>query len=165
VPATRRAAIAVIALCPLLTGCGVLSLLTEEAPRDDAGQVTASANAGALTLRVGDCIANLDLLSSEFESAPVVPCDQPHQAEVYAERELEGDLSQPANLDDQADEFCFGEVEGFLGGAPGEELADLEVISFTPTKEGWVMGDHKVPCVVAGASTEALTGTLRGRAG
>ncbi|MDQ7992719.1 MAG: septum formation family protein [Propionicimonas sp.] len=160
-PARLAAALAAAVLIPVLTGCGVLSSLTGDAPRDDSGQVTSTADADAFKLRVGDCISDMESLSGEFESAPVAPCDTPHQGEIYAEQKLtDPDLSRPAGVPERADDFCGDSLNDFLGGEPTAEHETLELASLFPTDESWVLGDRTIQCVVYDPAG-GLTGSLR----
>lgn len=151
-----RAVALVPVLLALLAGC---ALLSGEPPRDSSGQVTADADAGALTLKVGDCISDMDGLSGEVGTVPVTPCETPHQGEVFAEKLLtESEL--PEDVATQAEEFCIGEVVGFLGGEPTGDLAELEVVYLAPTTQTWVLGDRAIQCVIY-STDGGLTGSLR----
>lgn len=146
----------VVFAVPVLAGCSLLSALSGQPPRGEDGQVTASADAGAFSLRVGDCITTLGD-EGEFESLPVAPCEGPHEGEVYAEKTFT-EVDRPPNLDELADEFCGQELATFLGG----DNPELEISVFTPTVEGWGFGDRLVQCVVTspdGSSTGSLRGT------
>lgn len=155
--APRAVAALAVSAALVLTGCG---FLTSEAPRDEGGQVTADADAGAMTLRLGDCISDVNLLGEQVDTVPVTPCDSPHQGEVYAELELT-DSSLPDDVSTRADDFCMGEIVGFLGGEPSGEYADLGVMSMYPTAQSWLLGDRMIQCIVANEAG-GLTGSLKG---
>lgn len=156
-PTLRVLAAAVVpAALALLTGCGLLS---NDAPRDEGGQVTAEADAGAMTLRLGDCISDVSELFGEVETVPVTPCDTPHQGEVYAEMKLT-DSNLPDDVSTQANDFCMGEVLGFLGGEPTGDLAELQVMYLHPTPQTWLLGDRVIQCVVY-SEDGGLTGSLK----
>lgn len=141
----------------LLTGCG---MLTADAPRGAGGQVTADADAGAMTLRLGDCISDIGLLGEEVDTVPVTPCDTPHEGEVYAEMRLT-DPSLPEDVPARAETFCVDQLPGFLGGDPTDEYADLGLMSLYPTATSWLIGDRMIQCIVADEGG-GLTGSLRG---
>ncbi len=155
--APRTLAVWAIGAALTLTGCGILS---NEAPRDEGGQVTADADAGAMTLRLGDCISDVAQLDGEVSTVPVTPCDSPHQGEVYAELELTG-ADLPEDVSTQSDDFCMGEIIGFLGGEPTEPYTDLAVMYLHPTEQTWMLGDRLIQCVVY-SEAGGLTGSLKG---
>lgn len=154
---TLRVLAAVAAGATLLTGC---SFLSGDAPRDESGQVTSSADAGAMNVRLGDCISDVALLDGTVETVPVVPCDQPHQGEVFAEQELT-ESSLPDDVPARADDFCMGEVVGFLGGEPTGDYANLGIMYLYPTAQSWMLGDRKIQCIIADEEGK-LTGSLKG---
>ncbi len=145
------------ALLLLLSGCG---MLTSEAPRGEGGQVTADADAGAMTLRPGDCISDIGLLGEQVDTVPVTPCDSPHEGEVYAELRLT-DPSLPDDAPARAEVFCTDELPGFLGGDPSGDYADLGVMTLYPTSTSWLIGDRLIQCIIADEAG-GLTGSLRG---
>lgn len=150
-------ALATAAAAALFAGC---SLLNSDAPRDQGGQVTAAADAGAMSVRLGDCIGNVADLGGQVETVPVAPCSDPHQGEVYAEKALT-DNKLPDDIEGVADEFCMGEILDFLGGDPAEKYPDLSVMYLHPTPQSWLLGDKLVQCIVY-SEAGGLTGSLKG---
>jgi hypothetical protein len=141
-----------------LSGCSS----APDAQRDESsGEITASADANVFTVAVGDC---LDLASSqlaeEVSSLPTVPCSDEHDSEIYAETELpEGDY--PADIQEQASQFCYDEFAPFVG--LSYEESTLDVQPMTPLQDGWEQADDRViQCIVM--SPERVTGTLEGSA-
>lgn len=151
------AALVTSAALALLSGCGVLS---DDAPRNEGGQVTADADTGAMSVRLGDCISDVSKLDGEVATVPVTPCDSPHQGEVYAELEIT-DSSLPADVSTQANDFCMGEISAFIGGELPEEYTDLSVMFLHPTEQTWILGDRLVQCIVFSEGGQ-LTGSLKG---
>lgn len=141
-----------------LAGCST----APAAQRDEStGEITASAEADVFTIAVGDC---LDLSSSEMSeevsSLPTVPCADEHDSEVYAETSLP-DGEYPADLEDQAAQFCYDQFAPFVG--LSYEESTLDVQPMTPTQYGWEEGDDRViQCILL--SPERVTGTLAGSA-
>ncbi|MER5478246.1 DUF4190 domain-containing protein [Streptomyces sp. NPDC002734] len=89
-----------------------------------------------------------------------VPCDVPHQAEVYARLDLPGG-SYPGETGviDQADRRCVEHLYRFPMDA--WELAQEATYSYYyPTKVNWSFGDRTVICFLASEAGE-LTGSLR----
>lgn len=164
---TVRAALggaAALALALGLTGCSAISSLLggsgAAAPdRDDEGAVATSATADVFEMAVGDCLN--EPTGTEVYEVEFVPCDQPHDYEVFAEQTLpDGDY--PTDVDTQAETFCVAEFETFIG-VPYEE-STISVTWFTPTAESWESGDQLVSCIVtdpAGQSTGSLAGAAR----
>lgn len=143
------------ALVAGLTACGSGS---DDPQRDEtSGEVTASAESDVFAIKVGDCLDLSQQESSEVSSLPTVPCDEPHDSEVFAELTLTGD-ELPTDLDTQADTFCHDEFATFVG-ISYEESA-LEYSPLTPTESSWAQGDRVVQCIVL--SGEPVTGSLQG---
>ena len=102
---TRRAlalAGSAVALSVALTGCsalnGILGGGSGDADRDEeSGQVTESANIDIFSLKLGDCKMASD--TGLIEDADVVPCDQPHDEEVYYEITMDDGEYSEENID------------------------------------------------------------------
>jgi hypothetical protein len=110
-------------------------------------------------LDVGDCLAESP--GAETFSVETVPCSEPHSHEVYASVNLpEGDDEFPGYqaIDEQADELCTAQFEGFVGLPYGESQLDIRFI--TPSEESWLGGDRIVYCAVYDPAGE-VSGSLR----
>lgn len=165
---TRRA-LALIgsaaALSLALTGCSALNSIlgsgSGDAQRDEDGNVTESANVGIFSVDVGDCM--LETSSGLLEDADLVPCDQPHDQEVYYEITMpDGEFSDEDV--DTASEECIGDAfTSFVG--VGYQESVLEVTTITPTKQTWdEMNDRVIQCVImdpAGPVSVSLAGAAR----
>ncbi|MDR1441961.1 MAG: septum formation family protein [Bifidobacteriaceae bacterium] len=138
-----------------LAGCGLFGQ-PKEAPRGEDGAVIKSADADITTLKVGDCTGALP--EGELTSSRLIPCDDPHYWEVFAETDLP-DGEFPADASEQAETFCTEAVVPFMG----EEAAQDErygVLFLAPTKDAWDLKDHSVSCLV-GTEEGGLTGSLK----
>jgi hypothetical protein len=166
---TRRALALVgsaVALSVALTGCSAINSIlgggSGDADRDDeTGQVTESANIDIFSLKLGDC--KMESPSGLIEDADVVPCDQPHDEEVYYEITMDdGEFSEEAV--DAASQECIGDAYTTFVGITYDESA-LEVFPITPTKDTWDGYDDRiVQCVIvdpAGQTTGSLKGAAR----
>lgn len=166
---TRRAlalAGSAVALSVALTGCsalnGILGGGAGDADRDeDTGQVTESANIDIFALKLGDC--KMASASGLIEDADVVPCDQPHDEEVYYEFTMkDGEFSEEDV--DTASQECIGDAYTSFIGVAYDDSA-LEVYPITPTQDTWdQLNDRVVQCVVtdpAGQTTGSLKGAAR----
>lgn len=154
---TRRLAAAVFAIIVVLGAC------SDDSPdRDAEGRITSSGDLSVFDLVVGDCV----LFDSDIEAAnstlPVVPCDEPHQAEVYSLVDLE-DLDQypgERELSNRAELECVATFGDYVG----VELAD-STLFFTymiPAVRSWQEdGDRTVVCMALGVGGP-LEGSMKG---
>lgn len=154
---TRRVAAVAAALLTVTTlaACG-----SGDPQRDEStGEITEASDASVFALQVGDCADYASLGSGDISTVGTIPCDEEHDVEVYAELELpEGDFPGVDAVQEQADEFCYGEFAGFVG-VSYEESA-LEFSSLQPQEQGWEGSDDRiVQCLLVSPSD--VTGTLR----
>lgn len=166
---TRRAlalAGSAAALSVALSGCSALNGFfgdgAGDAARDEkTGQVTESANIGIFSLKVGDCM--LSSPTGLLEDIDVVPCDEPHDEEVFHEFRLE-DTEYSAEAIDASSEACYTEAFADFTGI-GYEASALNVYPINPSEESWdEVEDHLIQCVIfdpAGPVTGSLKGSAR----
>jgi hypothetical protein len=155
----RRIAALALVLAVALGAC------SDDGPgRDDAGQITSAGDLSVFDLQVGDCVLIDDELEAANETLPVVPCDEPHQAEVYALVDVD-DLDQypgERELSNRAETECVAEFADYVG----VDLAD-SVLFFTymiPSIRSWQDDDDRtVVCMVLGVGGP-LEGSVRGAA-
>lgn len=145
-----------------LSGCGLLP--TADPVRDDEGAIVeAEANADVFSITVGDCTNDGDLTASEVSSVEAVPCDEPHDNEVYAAFDVEGDEFPGSDeIQTIASEGCLEKFQPFVGAA--YEESRLDFWPMTPTESSWGQGDREVLCLVYDAELEKLTGSVEGLA-
>lgn len=174
-PARLLAAVSAAAVSlTLLSGCGLLEELTSsgDAPRDEpGGEITAAAEADAFEVLKGDCI-DLEAMAGygdasageeyEVETVPVVPCDEPHTGEVFAELVMDTDeYPGDEGIATTFDEWCYGEFEKFVGISYDESVYGYT--GFYPTQQTWdMLDDRTLQCIVS--AEEPVTGTLKGAA-
>ncbi len=148
-----RALIGVALLTTLfLTGCG-------GAPRNDAGQVTASASTDAFQVRVGDCIG--DLGTGTISGLTLIPCDQAHNWEAYSSTQLT-DASYPGTtaVSDQANKICSDTFKPWSGIAVDKTKYDITFVY--PTLDTWTRtNDREILCFV-GSDAGGIKGSLKG---
>ncbi|MFS0893921.1 septum formation family protein [Microbacterium sp. 179-I 3D3 NHS] len=156
---------AALALSLALTGCSALNSILgggpADADRDDeTGQVTESANIDVFALKVGDC--KMSSATGLIEAVDVVPCDEPHDEEVYHEFRMDdGEFSEEAV--DAATDGCIGDAYTDFVGVIWDE-STLDVYPITPTKETWEqLNDRVIQCVISDPAGP-VTGTLKGAA-
>lgn len=165
----KSKALSVLALCAVFGLSGCYSLNTDVIERDDSGQVTAPAEFDAVSISVGDCANNPELIGEPgegetgvFTEITVLPCSDPHELEAYARMDLPHDeFPGDTEVEILADEFCYEEYAGFVG--TEYEESSLYFQFFTPTKAGWSFdGDREILCLIAGEEGELLTGSMKG---
>lgn len=142
-----------------LTGCSLLGG-ADEPERDESGDVTEASDADAFSIRVGDCLESMDWGAEGFTTVPVIPCAEEHESEVYAAVDLpDGDYPGDESVATQADEYCYGEFQGFVGVAWEDSAYDYGYLS--PSPESWEQGDREVLCMIMdpnGLTTGSLAG-------
>ncbi len=145
-----------------LSGCGLLP--AADPVRDEEGAIVeAEGNADVFSITVGDCTNDGDLDSAEVSSVEAVPCDEPHDNEVYAAFDVDGDeFPGAAQIQTVATERCLEEFEPFVGAAYEESRFDYWPM--TPTESSWGQGDREVLCLVYDVDLEKITGSAAGLA-
>jgi hypothetical protein len=136
-------------------------------PEDD----DAPSNDRPLTeLRVGDCV-DLPVASTPSEAdeqdlpadtevllATLIPCDEPHDAEVYARISLDENPEATFPGDEAvlagADGVCLEAFEAYVG-APYVDT-ELEIVHLRPNEAAWVRGDRVVVCAVVSIDLQPL---------
>lgn len=184
---TRTAVLAVaVALVTLAAGCS-----NEEPPDwlvEQAGPTTTTSSTSttlvppttttpegpgagedvlAIDLQPGSCIADAAAFTGQevrvITHATVVPCGQPHQAEVYARARLEGgDRARFPGINRlrrQAQQLCRDRFRPFVG-LPWTR-SELEIAALWPSPRSWEQGDRLVVCAVFRLDGAPLTGTAR----
>ncbi|AEF41142.1 hypothetical protein AS9A_2695 [Hoyosella subflava DQS3-9A1] len=124
---------------------------TDDAEPTSPGAATAEHDAGTrevseFDVQVGDC-----LLGPEEASTPgtvaVVPCDEPHQQEIFAIYQLDGtEFPGDNEVQETARDGCRDEFQAFTG---TEEESSKYVLNFLyPTEVTWAGGDREVVCMI-----------------
>ncbi len=161
----RKIVLPAVALAGLLalSGCSAIQdIVSDEPIRDDSGEVTAASTEDVFSLAVGDCLNSAEL-GETVEQVPFIPCDEPHDSEVYAQTLLTED-AYPGDdvVAAEADEFCYGEFEAFVGMAYDD--SELDYFPMYPLEQGWnEIGDREVLCLVYDYDG-GVTGTMAGAA-
>ena len=128
--------------------------------RDDGGTIVDGGEIGAFRIQVGDCLG--DIASGEFESAQGLPCDQPHQYEVYFAFNMpDGDFPGDTSVATEGDERCFQQFETFVGQTYEESIYGFT--SLLPTAESWdALDDREILCLIGNYDETQKTGSARG---
>lgn len=123
------------------------------------GLLSACSDQRVADLRVGDCFNDTDetLQGETFGAVPVVPCDEPHDNEVYLVAEYSG--SSYSGIDNFAFDRCYGAFSSFVG--TSYERSVLEFLWLSPSKSGWENGRRSVICFVY-RDGYTIRGSVRG---
>ncbi|NNH71304.1 DUF4190 domain-containing protein [Nocardia uniformis] len=103
---------------------------------------------------VGDCVEDVRETDLMF-SIPVVPCDQPHAAEVITQFDLTGPWPGRDESARRADAGCTDELTAALIGSPMMEV--LVSFVFFPAAESHWQRSKRVSCLVMRADGDDLT--------
>lgn len=152
---------AALALTVSLSGCSFIQGLTggNDANRDEQGNVQEQDNIDIFSLKLGDC-KMADDTTGEIMQAEVVPCDEPHDEEVFFESKMaDGEYDEAAI--ETAGEVCYGQsFTDFVGVAWDDSTLDVWYLS--PTEQTWnEMDDRLIQCIVTDPAGPT-TGTLKG---
>ncbi len=108
------------------------------------GTVVARGSVAATELRTGDCPSALP--DSAARTLNVVPCTEPHVAEVFATFSISsGAYPGEAEAKRFGGGGCTDRLAGYVG--PGRE-DEFDVVFLYPTDLSWRFGDRAVSCLV-----------------
>lgn len=161
----RRLPVAILAAAVVavaVSGCSLFGpVASNTLPlRDDDGVIVEpNEQTDAFTLVVGDCL-NDATATGEVQTVPTVPCDEPHDGEIYAAHLLgESSYRGEAVIINEAEALCLDTFEQFVGEAYLDSRFDFSY--YYPTEASWSRGDREVLCVIydpAGPVTGSLDG-------
>lgn len=128
----------------------VALLFGDAATRPLPAEVSEPRSAHARQLVLGSCLAELPD-DGEVSTVQVVPCTDPHEAQVVARTDFPEDAAWPGQdvVDARVSRVCTPAV--LSGDAPTD---GVELVVWSPSEASWVQGDRIGLCV---ASTAALT--------
>jgi len=126
---------------------GVVTGLNQGAERNDSGQITSAGNLSAFDVKVGDCF-DLPDPNGEVTDLSGVPCTDPHDAEVYATFDIDGqDFPGTDKVIAEAERGCSRRFKDFVG-LPYRR-SELELQYLYPTSDSWdTQNDREVVCAV-----------------
>jgi hypothetical protein len=148
---------------PLLVLVLVLAACSDDgAKRGEDGRITSAGDLSVFDLVPGDCIVFDDSLEQAMETLPVVPCDEPHEGEVYALVELDDLDAYPGEreLSDRAEMECLSRFAGYVG----VELADSTLFTtyMIPSIRGWQDDDDRTVVCLTVSAGGPLTRSVAG---
>ena len=139
----------------------------------NAGKATRSATTGVITnrgrinafsLRVGDCFDN-PAGAQTVNTVTAIPCDQPHNAQIYAKFKLTGsDFSYPgaAVVAERARNGCNARV-GSVDKSMTTSAMTVRIL--LPDETSWVAGQRTVSCMVVNPTATLTTSLLNSAPG
>jgi hypothetical protein len=127
------------------------------AERDDSGRVTDGGRATIVDLHVGDCLQAPDESDQAQLTVQVVPCGNPHDAEVYANFDLD-EWTSADEVDRISEAGCLERFSEYVG-VPARK-STLDVLYFVPTSEVSFNKDSAVVCILI--SPEPVNTSLEG---
>lgn len=98
---------------------------SHEATRDAANQVSSAGHIPVLTLQVGDCSATLGAdgaTGAAMTEVDVVPCDQPHRAQVVTSVDLTDGPYDRARIQGEANSSCHSATPSVLAAGTSGQL-------------------------------------------
>lgn len=114
-------------------------------------------------IRPGDCF-NDPAADRELEQVDVVPCDEPHDNEVFAT------LEHPPTPDDiylgrdaivgYAEQACPEPFNAYVGVA--YQRSRFSLFPIVPSEATWAEGDRQIICALYDHQAGKLTGSMRG---
>lgn len=151
-----RSRIAVVVIAMVVAGCGAAG-----PARGPDGEVLDAGEVAVGELRAGDCFEDPSASTASVSRLLVLPCDEPHDSEIYFVYTVTGDdYPGAAALDDESDRRCEIEFESFVGTARAD--SDLEFFALIPTRESWEGGDRTVLCALFARDLSSLIGSMGG---
>ena len=140
----------------LIAACG-------GAERDDAGTIVEGGNLSVFSFHVGDCFNGL-VEQPEVGSVAAVPCNEPHDAEVYHLFDHDGDdnATYPgsAALSAYAVGPCISAFASYVG--IDYAVSEIYATAMTPLVRSWEDGDREIVCVLGYQDRRLISESLRG---
>jgi hypothetical protein len=137
----------------------------DDEPADDEDEPTVPGGATVPTADVGDCISNA-ITDQGVTGFEVVPCDEPHAAELFHKFDLpDGEFPTEEAASVAIEDECLGATFEDYVGTP---YADSEIFltPVTPTPETWEQADDREVLCFGGLQggaelTESIEGSGR----
>jgi len=128
------------------------------------GVITHRGHMNAFSLRVGDCFDN-PTGAHTVNTVTAIPCDQPHNAQIYAKFKLAGsDLSYPgaAVVAQRARSGCNARI-GSVDKAITTGAMTMRIL--LPEETSWTAGHRTVSCMVVNPTATLTTSLLNSTPG
>lgn len=130
---------------------------TTDAKETDAAEAKSES---VFSLNLGDCMMLGDTLSGEVQDLNRTECNKPHNAEIFAQKELaDGNFPGTDVAVEESKDYCSQEFGPFVG-IPATD-SDLQVKFLHPTKDSWDKeDDRRIQCVIIDPK-DKVTGSLK----
>lgn len=149
--------VAIVCWALLIAAAFAAGVNTTPAERDSAGDLASRGDVRVEEIQVGDCLENDLGEDVALSTVEVLPCDEAHQLEAYANFMLpEGSWPGQDEIDRLSEGGCVKRFGTFVGMDFNE--SELEMVYLRPYEEGWAV-DRGVTCFISTGSQ--TTGTLR----
>jgi len=138
----------------------------DNSTRDESGDITEGGDVGVFALEVGDCFDQPP--SGDITEVAAIPCDEPHDLEVFAKFDMEGGDDAPYPGDAAvrtASEECIGTLfEDYVG--LDYQSSRFDVFPITPTQDTWEsdLNDREIICTANTVDGTPITGSIQGTA-
>lgn len=141
----------------------LVAACSDDAPsRGEDGRLTSAGELSVFDLRSGDCLILDETLEPTNETLPVVPCEDEHQAEVYALVDVDDIDAYPGEreLANRAEHECIREFPDYVG----VDLVDSELFYtyMIPSIRSWQDDDDRTVVCIAMAAGRPLEGSVEG---
>jgi hypothetical protein len=138
---------------------------TDESERNEQGEIEQGGEVGVFALREGDCFDQP--ASGDISSVQAVPCDEPHENEIFALYDLDGErFPGETEVQQQGTEGCQGtRFEEFVGLSYQQASSELGLGAgaITPSRESWEEADDReVICIAYNLDDSPLEGSVEG---
>lgn len=140
-PWGRILAAVVLGVLLLVAAAVAVPLVARQLALRPLGEVTAATEAGPRQLRTGHCVATLPD-DGELTTVSVVPCDEPHDAEVVALHTVDDEV-WPGQREVRRTVQAACEMDA------AQVAAGAEPVVWAPTQESWGQGDRLGVCLAA----------------
>lgn len=130
--------------------------------RDGDGRIVESGDVSVFDLQPGDCIVLDESLESAVETLPARPCDEEHNAEVYALVEMDDIDTYPGEreLSLRAERECLAQFADYVG----VDVADSTLFPTTliPGIQGWQNDQDRTAVCFTVTAGEMIAHSVRG---
>ncbi|MCZ6738920.1 MAG: septum formation family protein, partial [Actinobacteria bacterium] len=145
---TRRSALVTIAggLALAFTLLGLWGLFANYVSPDGALRIDRTSPAGSLS--IGACFD--DSAVAEIQDVDLLDCNEPHDYEIYAMVQLEGNEGAypgDQSLFDELDQYCFDQFEAYVG--RDYSSSKYFYTPFGPLEPEWARGDRGGICLLS----------------
>ncbi|UFS95363.1 DUF4190 domain-containing protein [Nocardia huaxiensis] len=106
---------------------------------------------------VGDCIGDVKESGMVYRTK-TVPCDQPHDAEVFYQFNVSGSWPGEDKVIEEADRTCSAKLDAMFATSP--RLSDLSTFMLYPPDERNFKRSSQITCMVVNLDGSKLTGKV-----